>query len=152
MWVVACKPTTAASRAGVAPNTVKELPGAPAKEAVIGRPVSANSCCQPRRTARSSFFSLPVARANAPAADYARRQGCYARRPTWPPARHDRGPLARQTMSRTASLPGGNHALCTLPGAQGFVRRAMRAGRVVMRAGRRYGSDGVQLQLECNFL
>jgi hypothetical protein len=36
MVVVAWKPTTALSRAGVAPNTVKELPGAPAKAAVIG--------------------------------------------------------------------------------------------------------------------
>ena len=26
---------------------------------MIGRPVSANSCCQPRRTARSSLRSLP---------------------------------------------------------------------------------------------
>src|ERR1700738_3682859 len=59
MVVVAWKPTTALSRAGVAPNTVKLLPGAPAKAAVIGRPVSANSCCQPSRTARSSLRSLP---------------------------------------------------------------------------------------------
>jgi hypothetical protein len=48
---------------GVAPGTVKLLLGAPAKAAVIGRPVSANSCCQPSRTAKSSFFSLqrPIA-------------------------------------------------------------------------------------------
>src|SRR5260370_12466032 len=59
MVVVACKPSAALSRAGVAPNTVKALPGAPAKAAVIGRPVSASSCCQPSRTARSSLRSLP---------------------------------------------------------------------------------------------
>ncbi len=57
--VLAERPMTAELRNGVAPNTVKELAGAPAKAAVIGRPVSANSCSQPRRSARSTFFSLP---------------------------------------------------------------------------------------------
>ena len=61
MWCVAEKPTTAALRSGVAPNTVKELAGAPAKAAVIGRAVSANSCSQPSRSARSSLRSLPQA-------------------------------------------------------------------------------------------
>jgi len=40
MLVMAWKPTTALSRAGVARNTVKLLPGAPATAAVVGRPVS----------------------------------------------------------------------------------------------------------------
>jgi len=37
--VVAEKPTTALSRCGVAPYTVKEALGAPDKAAVIGRPM-----------------------------------------------------------------------------------------------------------------
>src|ERR1700704_3539505 len=60
MLVLACKPTMALSRAGVAPNTVKELAGAAAKAAVIGRPVSATAGGHPRRTGTSSFLSLPM--------------------------------------------------------------------------------------------
>ena len=48
------------SRPGGAANTVKALPGAPAKAAVIGRPVSANSCIQPSLNPRSSFLSSPM--------------------------------------------------------------------------------------------
>ena len=67
MLVVAWKPTMALSGAGVAQNTVKLLPGVPAKAAVIGRPVSSNSCCQPKRTAKSSLRSLlkPIALARS---------------------------------------------------------------------------------------
>ena len=63
--VLAGSPITAESRCGVAPKTVKAADGAPANAAVIGRPVSANSCSQPSRSARSSVRSLPTRSAPA---------------------------------------------------------------------------------------
>ena len=57
MVVVACRPTTAASRSGVAPNTVKELPGAPAKAAVIGR-ADVGELVHPAQTDREVELAL----------------------------------------------------------------------------------------------
>jgi hypothetical protein len=57
---LAIKLTRALSR--VAAYTVKAGEGPPEREAVIGQPVSANSCVQPNRSARSSYRSLPTAK------------------------------------------------------------------------------------------
>ena len=60
MAVVAERPRTAPLRGAAAPLVVKASAGAPAKEAVTGRDVSAYSWDQPRRNTRFSFSRQPA--------------------------------------------------------------------------------------------
>jgi hypothetical protein len=57
---LAIKLRRALSRCSAA--AVKADEGPPERAAVIGRSVSANSCVQPNRSARSSYRSLPTAK------------------------------------------------------------------------------------------
>jgi len=74
--VLAEKPMTAPSRVGAAPNTVNGTPGAPTNDAVTGRPVSAYSWLQPKRSCAAILSRRPTSIAAPSCAPSTERSDC----------------------------------------------------------------------------